>query len=140
MTMMIEATEVKVKKKRKTSAQIIYTREVLASIPDMVRAGMNSQEIADKIGSTRATLLVRCCQNDISLRRPVRPINNAARIAMERKNALRLRITADAVNAFNDKARQMRTTPVNIIHRLLELIIKDDLIDAILDGELEDAA
>jgi hypothetical protein len=112
----------------------IFTPEVLASIPGMVKQGMRSGEIATLLGCTTATLAVRCSEHGISLRRdkPVNPV-----ILPRLKNAApkgRPRTLSKATTDVLHRQAEARARDVNDLTRdLLELIARDDLFDAVLD-------
>jgi hypothetical protein len=47
----------------------ILTKEVLATIPEMVEQRLNRSEIAERLGCTPGTLQTQCCRAGISLRK-----------------------------------------------------------------------
>jgi hypothetical protein len=60
-------------KKRKHGGgrgRTLFTEEVYQQIPHMMDEGMDREEIAEAIGCTVQTLIVRCCQRKIGIPRP----------------------------------------------------------------------
>jgi hypothetical protein len=101
----------------------ILTKEVLAAVPGLVASGMNKRDIAALYGCTPQTLQVQCSRNRISLR----PTGS--------KRPLRIDVSAKVVALFNASAEAKGTTSHQIVKRLLEVIVADGLIDAVLDDK-----
>ena len=105
----------------------ILTKAVLASIPELVASGLSRDEIAERLGCKLSTLKVRCCQERIRLpRRPRAPRKLPAKTK-------RITISTDAVALFDSTADAKGMTANAFVSGLLELIARDNLINAILD-------
>jgi len=103
----------------------------LEAIPALIERGMSAAEIAGTLGCTVGTLRVKCSQMGISLRRrttrPFRDVQTLT-LALPRRVMERLQDQAAAKGISNSK----------LISLLLEVIARDDLYAAVLDGN-EDA-
>jgi hypothetical protein len=107
---------------------IIFTQEVLDSIPVMVEQGLNRDEIAARIGTTTASLQVRCSQRKISLRKSgPRP---PKRVEMP------LTLSNRTVTILQKRAKARGCSEAKLAIDLLEMIVNDDLLDAVLDETL----
>jgi len=111
------------------SSKKIFTPEVLSSIPGMVKQNMKPGEIAEKIGCKAASLKVTCSNYGISLRRP----GVMKGVAKRRRESRPLILSKSAVVALHLQA-EIRRVDVNALARnLLETIVRDKLINAVLD-------
>ena len=109
----------------------ILTKEVLASIPELAASGLSRREIAAQLGVKVSTLTVRCCQERIKL-----PNDRKLRRTGPRPpKTKRIAVSPDTVAFFHSEGEAKGMTATDIVARLLELIAKDKLIDAILDEE-----
>jgi hypothetical protein len=107
--------------------KFILTKAVVASIPELVASGLSRDEIAERLGCKLSTLKVRCFQERIRLpRRPRGPRKLPAKTK-------RIKVSPDTVALFHSEAEAKGTTATEIVARLLELIVKDNLVNAILD-------
>jgi hypothetical protein len=112
---------------------IIYTPDVLASIPGMVAQNMSREEIAAQFGVTVASLQVTCCKKRISLRRPKLGSPRILHIMTPQEPRLKL---SRAANFVLHLQAEKRASDVNALAKqLLEIIAKDNLFDAVLDCE-----
>jgi hypothetical protein len=102
----------------------ILTKEVMATIPLLVAQGMKSVQIAEQLGVKIGTLKVRCSQEKISLRRPgiSRPVRQPG-LKLKRDIILQLRVRADVEGM----------TEMELATSLLNIIVTDNLFDAVLD-------
>ena len=107
--------------------KLILTKPVLASIPELVASGLSRNDIADRLGCKLSTLKVRCSQERIRL--PQRP-RGPRKLPAKTK---RITISTDAVAQFDSAADAYGMTASAFVSQLLELIVRDNLIDAILD-------
>src|ERR1700751_3440952 len=106
-----------------------YSPEVLASIPAMVDQGMKREEIAEQIGSTVKSLQVSCFRHGISLRKGG-PYLRARQLGMSPVAPLPLH--EKTLVRLRKVARSKGTDEVKLVSDLLDLIVKDDLFDAVL--------
>jgi hypothetical protein len=111
------------------------TDEIFAQIPAMVAQGLNKVEIAAKFDVKPSTLQVQCCRKGISLRRggkrePLVTLSLPSPLPLSGKTLLLLRAAAKA----------MGTDEVQLAGKLLEIIAKDNLYNAVLDIEQPIAA
>jgi hypothetical protein len=106
------------------------TDEMYASIPALIAEGKRKQEIADQFGVKASTLQVMCCRKGISLRPggKRKPL-----ITMSLPSPLPL--SDKTLRALRDAALAMGTDEVSLAGRLLEMIAKDNLYNAVLDTE-----
>ena len=85
--------------------------------------------LAEQFGCTAATLQVRCSQRKISLRPPFRSMA---------KNGRNLRVNKDIIQLYESEAAERGVSTTALVKKLLELIAKDNLFDAVLDGAVLD--
>jgi hypothetical protein len=102
----------------------ILTKDVMATMPLLVAQGMKSVQIAEQLGVKIGTLKVRCSQEKISLRRPgiPRPVRQPG-LKLKRDIILQLRVRADVEGM----------TEMELATSLLNIIVTDNLFDAVLD-------
>ena len=105
----------------------ILTRDVLARIPAMVASGSNRQAIAAALGCKLSTLQVRCSQARISLRRPGKRPESAP--------YTNVRLNREVVDLLRERAARRGETEQALARRLIEIIARDDLYNAVLDDE-----
>jgi len=125
----------------------------LEAIPTLIDRGMSAAEIADKLGCTEGTLRVKCSHMGISLRRRKLPdgaatqdVRHAAayksstRVTAPFRNAqtLTLELPRRVLDRLQDQAALKGITNSRFVSMLLEVIARDDLYAAVLDGS-EDA-
>jgi len=108
----------------------ILTKAVLATIPEMIaRDGLTAYEIAEKLGCTIGTLKVRCSQEKISLRRP------DSRRGRPRGIERTIRVSEAALALLRDHVAAIGKTEAALAAELIEAIARDDLYEAVLDGD-----
>ena len=107
----------------------ILTKEKLASIPELVASGLSRNEIAERLGCKLSTLKVRCSQERIRLPRRCR----GPRKPPAKTERIRIAISTDAVELFDSTADAKGMTANAFVSRLLELIVRDNLVNAIFD-------
>jgi len=112
------------------------TPEMYANIPALLAEGLDRKQIAERFGVSWNNLQVQCCKRGISLRNPKRsaPIR---KIALQDE---RLPLGYSKLQALQDKAVTLGINEVQLVTRLINLIIKDDLFKAVLDVKEEEAA
>jgi hypothetical protein len=109
----------------------VFTPQVLAAIPELVALGASSEEIAQRIGCPQKSLIVTCCREGISLRRNPQPKRPKQRPRARRNIMLR----SDVIEAFEQHTPGNDRT-VRLVERLLTVIARDNLINAVLDDEV----
>ena len=137
------------KKQRRRS---ILTKNVMAGIPVLVQQGMNAEAIAARLGCTAGTLKVRCSQAQISLRVPKEvkvvplvPLVPAPEAPKPPKQSGLCLCLCRADHTATQPSCDVPAAPAGGSHRhdrsrawhatLLEMIVQDDLYDAVLDTE-----
>jgi hypothetical protein len=123
----------------------------LEAIPTLIDRGMSAAEIADKLGCTEGTLRVKCSQMGISLRRRKLPdgatkhrhvaaCSGAGQAAGRLRDAqtLTLELPRRVLDRLQDQAALKGISNSRFVSMLLEVIARDDLYAAVLDGS-EDA-
>jgi hypothetical protein len=109
------------------SRKLILTKAVLASIPELVASGLSRSEIAERLGCKLSTLKVRCSQERIRLPRRRR----GPRKPPAKTERIRIAISTDAVELFDSTAEAKGMTAIAFVSRLLELVVRDNLVNAI---------
>jgi hypothetical protein len=135
------------KKQRRRS---ILTKNVMAGIPALVQQGLNAEAIAARLGCTAGTLKVRCSQAQISLRAPKEikvvplvplvPAPEAPKPPKQKRSyafalPTTLQLSRVAMSRLRERAEAMGVTEAALAATLLEMIVQDDLYDAVLDTE-----
>jgi len=126
----------------------ILTKEVLATIPQLVNSGLRSQDIAMRLGCKVTTLKVRCSQARISLRPPKEakvlrlvplvPLVPAPKTPKQKRSyafavPTTLQLSRVAMSRLRQRAVATGMTEAELVTTLLEVIARDDLYDAVLD-------
>ena len=126
----------------------ILTKEVLATIPQLVNSGLRSQDIATRLGCKVTTLKVRCSQARISLRPPKEakvlrlvplvPLVPAPKTPKQKRSyafavPTTLQLSRVAMSRLRQRAEATGMTEAELVTTLLEVIARDDLYDAVLD-------
>jgi hypothetical protein len=111
------------------------TDEIFALIPSLIEQGKSKAEIAETYGVTVGTLTVQCSRRGVSLRPggkrvPLVTMSLPSPLPLSDETLLALRATAKA----------MGTDEVSLAGKLLEVIAKDNLYDAVLDTKESIAA
>jgi len=107
----------------------ILTKEVMATIPAMVEQGLKTNDIAAALGVRVPTLKVRCSQAKISLR------NRTGSAARGPNVRLSLIMSEEAMAYFRRAASAAQLSRVDLVAKLLEIVAKDDLINAVIDTD-----
>jgi len=120
------------------------TDDMFARIPPLLLEGMTNAEIAAICGVTPGTLVVRCSQRGISLRR-VGTLLERTKLPKRSKLPKRTNLTlpdeplplSDGVlKSLSEAARAMgRDSTARLVSDLLEKIVNDGLYKAVLDEE-----
>lgn len=109
----------------------VFTPRAVKIIRGLADQGKSASEIADVIGSTPASVRVRCCQLKIKLPRRGRPTRSRPPEMQERKVAVYVR--SDVYAALHARAAHMHKSPDELAGMLLEAIAASDIYDAVLD-------
>jgi hypothetical protein len=105
----------------------VFTPAVITAIRELARQGKSAPEIAAAIGSTTASVRVKCCQLKIQLSRRGRPCLQPG----EHKLVLYMR--PEDYAALKRKAAHKRKSPAELAGTLLEMIVGADMFQAVLD-------
>ena len=105
----------------------IFTPSAIKTIRRLAAQGQSAWQIAEVIGSTPASVRVKCCQLKIALRR---------RIAREiSKQSLVVYLHAADHAALKNKAAVMQKSVGKLSADLLTAIIHSDIYEAVLDDD-----
>jgi hypothetical protein len=107
----------------------ILTEDHFAAIPGLIAGGWNAQRIANEWGVKKSTLVVQCSRRKISLR----PLVNSRKRELPSVPRKHIRAAKAVVEAYEQRARARGQSGVEFISELLSIIVRDNLIDAVLD-------
>jgi hypothetical protein len=130
--------------KRMSMTKKIFTPEVLASIPQMVADGLRAEQIAALIGTTPTSLKVRCSQHKISLGKRGGPKGPRGPYGLRDKTLkafatrlaniqLKIKVDAKTLSLIAMRAEKKGTTVDAVASRVLEIVARDNLYDAVID-------
>jgi hypothetical protein len=112
------------------------TDEIYALIPALVAQGKTKVEIAETYGVTPGTLQVQCSLRDISLRPGGKRGRRRLPVVTETVPiAAREPVIAEAVQIASSLRREAKARgmgEIALVLRLIEIIVKDKLYDAVL--------
>jgi hypothetical protein len=108
-------------------ARRVFTPTVIKAIRELASQGKSASEIAAAIGSTAASVRVKCCQLKIQLSRRGRPCLRPS----EHKLVLYMR--PEDYTALKRKAVHKCKSPAELAGTLLEMIVSADIFQAVLD-------
>lgn len=108
----------------------IFGDKALAQIPVWIADGDDIEVIAERLGTTVASLYSTCSRLNISLRGARKPMDK--RPVTE---PLELRLKQALLARLEDKASDLSMSVEHLVIVLLEQIAKDDLFNAVLDFE-----
>jgi hypothetical protein len=120
---------------------VLFTRAVAGKIAPWVQEGARPADIAQRIGCTVGTLRVRCSQLGISLKRrdsrsprrnhALAPVHTTStRSAMA---CFPVTLNQPILDQFEGSARARGLSSAALAQALLEVIVQDDLFEAVLD-------
>jgi hypothetical protein len=110
----------------------VFTPVVLKVVRELASQGKTSSEIAATIGSTAASVRVKCCLLKIQLSRRGR--RSLAPGPLPRDgHKLVVNMRPNDYAALKLKAAQMRKSPIEFAGMLLEAIVSANIFDAVLD-------
>jgi hypothetical protein len=108
----------------------VFTPAVIKAIRELARQGKSASEIAAAIGSTAASVRVKCCRLKIQLSRRGRACLRPS------EHRLVLYMRPEDYTALKQKAAHKRKSPAELAGTLLEMIVSDDIFQAVLnDGK-----
>jgi hypothetical protein len=110
------------------SRRLVYTPAVIELVRQLAGQGRSAAEIATVIGSTAATVRVKCCQLQIKLSKRGRQSQRWFAKIDRVFGARRLR-------CLNRKAAYMQKSPIELAGMLLEAIVGSNLYEAVLDPD-----
>jgi len=121
--------QAEVERRRMAKGKHVLTRDVMESVvPTLIREGHDKVAISQKLGCTISTLQVQCSNYGISLRNG----------HMMKKEALRVSLSKNAMSILARRAALRQVSEAVLASRLLELVISDGMIDAVLDDDEEE--
>jgi hypothetical protein len=111
----------------------VFTPVVIKAIRELASQGKSASGIAAVIGSTAASVRVKCCQLKIQLSRRGRPslVPSWPQYPSEHKLVLYMR--PEDYAALKLKAAHRRKSPAELAGTLLEMIVGADMFQAVLD-------
>ena len=110
-------------------ARRVFTPAAIQIIRNLADEGKSAGEIADLLGSTAASVRVKCCQHKIRLSRRRHP----SLIPSLGRRKLVVYIPPEDYAALERQAGHMRKSVVDLAASLLEAIIRANIYDAVLD-------
>jgi hypothetical protein len=105
----------------------VFTPAVIKTIRELASQGKSASEIAAAIGSTAASVRVKCCHLKIQLSRRGRPCLHRD----EHKLVLYMR--PEDYTALKREAAHKRKSPAELAGTLLEMVASADIFQAVLD-------
>ncbi len=111
----------------------VFTPAVIKAIRQLVSQGKSASEIAAIIGSTPASVRVRCCQLKIQLPPRGRSSLVPGLPRHDNQGKLVVYMRADDYAALERRAAQMHKSPAQLAGMLLEAVVSADIVDAVLD-------
>jgi hypothetical protein len=109
----------------------VFTDDAMEMIKRMVVLHHSTQEIAEAVGTSVASLKVTCSRLGVSLD----PGRNDRPPLAEPKRPLKLYFEDGELAKLHQAAERRRTSATNLIYSLVATILNDGLIDAVLDEE-----
>ena len=113
----------------------VFTPTAIESIRELAGQGRSASEIADTIGSTAASVRVKCCQLKIKLSRRARP--NLLQTSGHRLGAEKLVVFMRPADycALKRKAAGMQKSAGELAEMLLQAIASSDIYEAVLGND-----
>ena len=113
----------------------VFTSTAIQIIRGFAGQGKSASEIADAIGSTPASVRVKCCQLKIKLARRGRPSLQRKRpLPVPDQKLFVVSIGPGAYATLKRMAAHKKKATAEFAGMLLEAIVSADLYDAVLDG------
>ncbi len=111
----------------------VFTPTAIEVIRGLAEQGKSSSEIANAIGSTAASVRVKCHYLNIKLTRSARPRLAQTQPYHIREHKLVVHLRPAAYAALQRKAVQMQKSAAELARMLLETIVSSNLYEAVLD-------
>ena len=116
----------------------IFSPDNLLRIRQMAEKGSSSIEIAQCIGSTPASVRVKCCEHKIKIRRGRRSRNALSKpIHPLSDQSIQARLAAPLSIEFHRKAKELRIPASDLASKLLAAIVTSNIYEAVLDDKDE---
>jgi hypothetical protein len=107
----------------------VFTPSAIDTIRELAAGGKSASEIAEVIGSTTASVRVKCCHLKIKLRRRGRRTIESGRLGVV------IYLEAADYAALKRKAAEMQKSACELSGKLLTAIVRSDIYEAVLDGD-----
>jgi hypothetical protein len=104
----------------------VFTPQGIETMRKMAENGDPARDIALAIGSTPASVRVKCCQLKIKLSRVRRPSD------------LMFTIPPEEFHKLVVAAERYGCTPTILTRKIVTLVLRDNLVDGVLDEEVGD--
>jgi hypothetical protein len=111
----------------------IFTPAAIQIVRRLADQGKSASQIADVIGSTAASVRVRCCQLKIKLAQGARLDLPSARQRHFQEQKLIIGMRPAVLAALEQKAARLQKSPTELARVLLEAIVSSDIYEAVLD-------
>lgn len=108
-------------------ARRVFTPSAINTIRRLAAQGKSASQIAEVIGSTSASVRVKCCQLKIKLRR--------CHTRQSAGRSLVIYLNDADYAALTRKAADMQKSPGELSGELLKAIIRSDIYEAVLDDD-----
>jgi hypothetical protein len=112
----------------------IFTPEAIQIVRRLAGEGKSVSEIAGVIGSTAASVRVRCCQLGIKLARRAR-IELSRTMQGDIKEQKLIAVPPLIYAALAQKAARMQKSTDELARMLLEAVVSGDIYEAVLDAD-----
>lgn len=110
----------------------IFTPATVRIVRRLADQGRSAAEIAEVVGSTPASVRVKCCQLKIRLRRR-RGSSSERRQRLIRGEKLDIYLRPAVYAGLKRKADALHKSVVDLAELLLEAVVTSDIYDAVLD-------
>jgi hypothetical protein len=110
----------------------IFTPATVRIVRHLAQEGKSAAEIAEVIGSTAASVRVKCCQLKIRLRRRSGSLSERRR-RPTRGEKLDIYLDPAIYAGLKRKADALHRSVVDLAEKLLEAVVMSDIYDAVLD-------
>jgi hypothetical protein len=113
----------------------IFTPEALQTLRRLANERKSASEIAAAIGSTAASVRVRCCQLKIKLTQRARADVPRSRHYHVQEQKLIVGVPPAVYAALARKAAGMQKSTDELARMLLEAVVSSDIYEAVLDAD-----
>jgi hypothetical protein len=115
----------------------VFTPTAIEIIRGLADQGKSAAEIADAIGSTPASIRVKCCQLKIKISKRGRPGSTRSRLPYVRERTAEqtlifVPLQSATYTALKQKAAERHQSAIEMVGMLLEAIVGRNLYDAVL--------